>query len=98
MRFNSCCERLRPLPLHARPIPMTVRVTFVAMSLIVACVHAQNKDAEKAAVREIYREMVEIDSSASTGSCTKVVRAAETRLQAAGFAADDLQVVIPEGK
>ena len=42
--------------------------------------------------------MVEIDSSPTTGSCTKVVRAAETRLQAAGFTADDMQVVIPEGK
>ena len=42
--------------------------------------------------------MVEIDSSQSTGSCTKVVRAAETRLKAAGFGADDMQVVIPEGK
>jgi acetylornithine deacetylase/succinyl-diaminopimelate desuccinylase-like protein len=55
-------------------------------------------DAGRAAFREIYREMVEIDSSQSTGSCTKVVRAAQTRLQAAGFSADDLQVVIPEGK
>ena len=42
-------------------------------------------DAGRAAFREIYKEMVEIDSSQSIGSCTKVVRAAETRLKAAGF-------------
>ena len=66
--------------------------------MIAAAAHAQNADVGKAAFREIYQEMVEIDSSPSTGSCTKVVRAAETRLQAAGFAADDVQVVIPEGK
>jgi acetylornithine deacetylase/succinyl-diaminopimelate desuccinylase-like protein len=50
------------------------------------------------AFREIYREIVEIDSSQSTGSCTKVVRAVETRLRGAGFSGDDVAVVIPEGK
>jgi acetylornithine deacetylase/succinyl-diaminopimelate desuccinylase-like protein len=64
--------------------------------------HAQGQgaalDAGRAAFREIYREMMEIDSSPTTGSCTAVVRAAETRLKAAGFGGDDLHVVIPEGK
>ncbi len=64
--------------------------------------HAQsadsNADAAKAAFRGIYQEMVEIDSSPTTGSCTKVVLAAESRLKSAGFAGDDLQGVIPEGK
>ena len=55
-------------------------------------------DAGRAAFREIYKEMVEIDSSQSTGSCTNVVRAALTRLKAAGFGGNDMQVVIPEGK
>lgn len=59
---------------------------------------APTTDAGRAAFREIYKEMVEIDSSPTTGSCTKVVRAAETRLKAAGFGGDDLHVVIPEGK
>ena len=83
---------------------MFVRVTFVAIFMVASSAHAHaqgagaNANAEKAAFREIYQEMVEIDSSPTTGSCTKVVRAAETRLRAGGFAADDLQVVIPEGK
>jgi acetylornithine deacetylase/succinyl-diaminopimelate desuccinylase-like protein len=55
-------------------------------------------DAGREAFRAIYEEMVEIDSSPTTGSCTKVVRAAETRLRAAGYGDDDMQVVIPEGK
>jgi acetylornithine deacetylase/succinyl-diaminopimelate desuccinylase-like protein len=76
---------------------MIVRVTLIAMLVIAASARAQNA-AGKATFREIYQEMVEIDSSPTTGSCTKVVRAAESRLQAAGFAADDVQVVIPEGK
>jgi acetylornithine deacetylase/succinyl-diaminopimelate desuccinylase-like protein len=57
-----------------------------------------NADPGLEAFRAIYKEMVEIDSSVSTGSCTKVVRAAETRLKAAGYTGDDMQVVIPEGK
>ena len=77
---------------------MSLRFTIVAISLCATSVQAQNAEAEKAAFREVYQEMVEIDSSPSTGSCTKVVRAAETRLLAASFAADDVQVVIPEGK
>lgn len=76
---------------------MPSRVFVAALLVIATSAHAQNA-AEKATFREIYQEMVEIDSSATTGSCTKVVRAAESRLQAAGFAADDMQVVIPEGK
>lgn len=59
---------------------------------------AADVDAGREAFRAIYKEMVEIDSSAASGSCTNVVRAAETRLKAAGFAGDELQIVIPEGK
>jgi len=77
---------------------MFVRISFVAMLLVAATAHAQNADVGKSAFRAIYQQMVEIDSSASTGSCTKVVLVAETRLLAAGFPADDMQVVIPEGK
>ena len=55
-------------------------------------------DTGREAFRAIYEEMVEIDSSPTTGSCTKLVRAVETRLAAAGFTSDEIQVVIPEGK
>jgi acetylornithine deacetylase/succinyl-diaminopimelate desuccinylase-like protein len=55
-------------------------------------------DREREAFRAIYEELVEIDSSPSTGSCTDVVRAAESRLRAAGFTGDTLRVVIPEGR
>src|SRR6187549_3153768 len=77
---------------------MSRKIAFVAMFAMAAGAHAQSADVGKAAFREIYREMVEIDSSPSTGSCTKVVRAAESRLTAAGFGTDDLHVVIPDGK
>ena len=77
---------------------MPVRALFLSAFLIASAAQAESADAGKSAFREIYREMVEIDSSPTTGSCTKVVRAAEARLTAAGFAADDLAVVIPADK
>jgi len=76
---------------------MNLKPALVAI-LAVTSAYAQNRDSGNAAFREIYREMVEIDSSPSTGSCTRVVRAVESRLTGAGFAADEVQVVIPEGK
>jgi acetylornithine deacetylase/succinyl-diaminopimelate desuccinylase-like protein len=78
---------------------MLKRNYFLVLSLFAfGAAHAQKADDGRAAFRAIYQEMVEIDSSPTTGSCTKVVRAAETRLQAAGFTGDDVQVVIPDGK
>ena len=62
---------------------------FVAGALLaVPAVAAAQAAAEREAFRAIYEEMVEIDSSPTTGSCTSVVRAAESRLRAAGFNGD----------
>jgi acetylornithine deacetylase/succinyl-diaminopimelate desuccinylase-like protein len=72
---------------------------LVCLSFVPAAFGAPGEgDAGRAAFREIFREMVEIDSSPTTGSCTKVVRAAETRLKAAGFSGDDVKLIIPDGK
>jgi len=49
------------------------------------------------AFRAVYEEMVEIDSSPTTGSCTRVARAAEARLRSAGFSEEDARVIIPDG-
>ncbi len=72
---------------------------FVSMSFI-SLAHAAPAEADsgREAFRTIYEELVEIDSSATTGSCTKLVRAVETRLKEAGFTGEDVQLVIPEGK
>lgn len=71
---------------------------LASLSIIPLTCGAAEPDPGREAFRAIYEEMVEIDSSPTTGSCTKVVRAAETRLQAAGFTSDDVQLVIPAGK
>ncbi len=56
---------------------------------------AQPADKGQAAFRALYEEIVEIDSSPTTGSCTKVVRAVETHLKAAGFKDTEYEVIIP---
>ncbi len=76
-----------------------IRAFLASLSLVplVAAIAAE-PDLGREAFRAIYKEMVEIDSSPTTGSCTKLVRSSEARLKAAGFGADDVQLVIPEGK
>jgi acetylornithine deacetylase/succinyl-diaminopimelate desuccinylase-like protein len=73
-------------------------VSAAMAALAAAPVAAQQGDAGRAKFRAIYEEMVEIDSSPTTGSCTKVVKAVETRLKAGGFSAPDYELVIPPGK
>ena len=71
----------------------------LALALAIApSAASQQQDAGRAAFRAIYEEMVEIDSSPTTGSCTKVVEVARTRLKAAGYADADLRLIIPPGK
>ena len=76
----------------------TLTASLIASVSLAAIAPAASADSDREAFRAIYEEMVEIDSSPTTGSCTKLVRAAETRLKAAGFSGDDVQLVIPEGK
>ncbi len=77
---------------------MNARVLALGALLALTTAAPAQPDAEQAALRAIYEELLEIDSSPTTGSCTKVVRAAESRLRAAGFAGDTVQVVIPDGR
>lgn len=79
---------------------MIFRAFAVAASLAVlaAPAFAQAPRPDQLAFREIYREIVEIDSSPATGSCTRVVEAVAKRLTDAGFAPSDAQVLVPEGK
>ncbi len=76
----------------------SVAVVLGCAALVPAFAVAQQGDKGRAAFRAIYQEMVEIDSSATTGSCTKVARAAETRLKTAGFAGADVQVIMPKDR
>lgn len=50
------------------------------------------------AAREVYEQLVEINTVDSVGSVTTAVRAMAARFRAAGFPAADIQVIIPPGK
>jgi acetylornithine deacetylase/succinyl-diaminopimelate desuccinylase-like protein len=77
-----------------------MRVFLAATALIVllaSSASAQDLSPERARFRAIYEELVEIDSSPSTGSCTRAVNAMLTHLRAAGYSEADARVIIPEG-
>ena len=46
-------------------------------------------------LREIYKELVEINTTDSAGSCTEGAQALAARLKAAGLPAQDVQVIVP---
>ncbi|MGC4250991.1 MAG: M20/M25/M40 family metallo-hydrolase [Sphingobium sp.] len=53
---------------------------------------------DQAAFREIYRELVETDSSAPAGSCTLAAERMLARLKGAGFGAAQAELFVPEGR
>lgn len=52
---------------------------------------------EQQRLREIYKELVEINTTDSTGSCTVAVTAMAARLKAGGFTDAELQIIVPPG-
>jgi acetylornithine deacetylase/succinyl-diaminopimelate desuccinylase-like protein len=51
-----------------------------------------------ARAREIYKQLIEINTTDSVGSVTKAADAVAERLKAAGFAAGDVQVIGPDAR
>ena len=68
-----------------------------AFGLMGASAFAQDTGAEQQEFRALYQELVEIDSSPGTGSCTAAAEALLTRLRAAGYSENDARLIIPEG-
>src|SRR4030095_2435014 len=52
---------------------------------------------EQRALFEIYKELVEINTTDSVGDNTQAARAMAARLVAAGFPQEDVQVLVPPG-
>ena len=55
-------------------------------------------DQHQKLAREVYKELVEINTVDSVGSVTKAAQAMARRFRAAGFPSRDIQVIIPPGK
>jgi acetylornithine deacetylase/succinyl-diaminopimelate desuccinylase-like protein len=78
---------------HARPAIALIS-GFIAVIVGHASL-AQVSGADEAAFRSLYKELVEINTTRSSGSCTKAAEAMRAHLLAAGIPASDTQILAP---
>jgi acetylornithine deacetylase/succinyl-diaminopimelate desuccinylase-like protein len=71
------------------------RLAAFALSASAALAVAQSPDENRRLAREIFRELVEIDTVNPTGDTTAAARAMAKRLLDAGFDAKDIEIVEP---
>jgi acetylornithine deacetylase/succinyl-diaminopimelate desuccinylase-like protein len=79
---------------------MRIRTRSSALLLVTAGLFAgagvaQASPPDEAAFRDLYKELVEINTTRSVGSCTKAAEAMRARLLAAGIPANDAQILAP---
>ncbi|MBC7768082.1 MAG: M20/M25/M40 family metallo-hydrolase [Phycisphaerales bacterium] len=77
---------------------MRALILAFAITAFSAAAQAQELTPERAAFRAIYEELVEIDSSPTTGSCTRAAEAMLAHLRGAGFTEADARVIVPDGR
>jgi acetylornithine deacetylase/succinyl-diaminopimelate desuccinylase-like protein len=70
---------------------------FVAHLLAVIVAPAIAQTAEQRELRDIYKELVEINTTDSVGNCTQAAEALQARLKAGGIRESDLQLLVPPG-
>jgi acetylornithine deacetylase/succinyl-diaminopimelate desuccinylase-like protein len=73
-----------------------MRLTLILGVAALACIgtsRAQTRD--EAAFRELYKELIEINTTRSAGSCTQAAEAMSARLAAAGMPAADMRILAP---
>lgn len=78
-------------------VPRIVVGVLAALAMSPALAFAQARTADQRLLREIYQQLVEINTSDSVGNTTVAAQAMATRLKAAGFAEADVRIVTPSG-
>ncbi|HLL70939.1 MAG TPA: M20/M25/M40 family metallo-hydrolase [Pyrinomonadaceae bacterium] len=83
------------------------KMRFVTCLLVVASLLAQaspvaraqngSPDSDQQFLKEIFRELIEINTVDPEGNVTQAAEAMAARLRAAGFAAEDVRVLVPQG-
>ncbi|MYM90499.1 M20/M25/M40 family metallo-hydrolase [Rugamonas sp. FT82W] len=74
------------------------RATWLAAGLVVAgAAHGAELSPVQKQMREIYQELVETNTTNSTGSCTVAANKMAKRLKAAGYKDADLHLIVPPG-
>ncbi len=78
-----------------RALALCAALALLAAS---AAAHAKERSARERLAREVYEELIEIDTTHSSGSTTRAAEAMAKRLRAAGFRDEDVRVLGPERK
>ena len=76
---------------------MTSGKIIAAAALLLATTAQAQPASGEAAFRALYKEMVETDTSFPNGSCTLAAERVKARMLAAGFPAENLHLIIPDG-
>lgn len=71
----------------------TLSIALIAAGIASGSAMAQTSD--EAAFRDLYKELVETNTTLSEGSCTAAEEAMSARLQAAGIPASDIKIIAP---
>lgn len=82
---------------HCRVSSLLIR-SLGAIALAAAMPQASATDDGEADFRSLYRELVEINTTLSVGSCTQAAEAMAARLQAAGLPKGSMEIIVPPGQ
>jgi len=74
-----------------------MKIHGFAVLLLPVLAQSQGLPPERALAREIYKQLVEINTTDSVGDNTKAAEAMAARLKAAGFPEADVRVLVPDG-
>jgi acetylornithine deacetylase/succinyl-diaminopimelate desuccinylase-like protein len=75
------------------------RVTIAALAMLIGTRtgHPQSVDKSLERFREIYKELVETNTTLSAGDCTLAAKRMADRLKTAGYPDEDVRIFVPEG-
>jgi acetylornithine deacetylase/succinyl-diaminopimelate desuccinylase-like protein len=73
------------------------RRCVLCVALLLSVLSAQALTPDQQELRAIYQELVEMNTTASVGSCTRAAQAMAGRLSKGGYADADLQLIVPPG-
>jgi acetylornithine deacetylase/succinyl-diaminopimelate desuccinylase-like protein len=86
------------LPQNPRWRALSAGFALLAHAFLAPGVAQADAQSDEARFRELFRELVEIDSSLATGNCTNAAQAMAQRLRDAGLPASDIRILGPEDR
>ena len=70
---------------------------FALLACLPAWAQPQAPEADRKQFREIYQELIEINTTDSVGDTTRAAQAMAARLKAGGYSDADMQLIVPPG-